>query len=63
MNNNKFTYEKFKTPNFGFSTFDFFGQVLLKLFTFLMNTDKDIYNIYSFSILLLYYKLSNTHNS
>ena len=46
INNNKFTYDKFKTAKFGFSIFDMFGQVLLKLFTFLINTaDKVIYNI------------------
>ena len=43
-NNNKFTYDKFKSAKFGFSMFDIFGEVSLKLF---INTaDKEIYKIY-----------------
>ena len=41
INNNKFTYDEFKSTIC-------FSQVLLKLFTFLINTaDKEIYNIFN----------------
>ena len=47
INNNKFTYDKYKTAKFGFSVFDVFSQVSLKLFTFLINTtDIEIDNMY-----------------
>ena len=43
INNNKFTYDKFKSAKFGFSITISFSEVLLKLFTFLINTaDKEI---------------------
>ena len=46
INNDKFRYDNFKTTKFGFSIFDMFGQVLLKLFTFFINTiDKEICKI------------------
>ena len=33
----KFTYDKSKSVKFGFSIFDSFSQVLLDMFTFLIN--------------------------
>ena len=45
INNNKFTCDKFRTAKF--STFDMFSQVLLKLFTFLINiTNIEIHYMY-----------------
>ena len=38
MNNIKFTYDKLESIKFGFSIIDIFSQVLLNLFTFLVNT-------------------------
>ena len=38
MNKIKFTYDKLDSIEFGFSIFDMFSQVLLNLFTFLINT-------------------------
>ena len=37
INKIKFTYEKLETVKFGFSILDMFNQVLLNLFTFLIN--------------------------
>ena len=46
INNNKFTYDKQKTLKIGCSIFNMFNQVILKLFTFLINTtNNEIYNI------------------
>ena len=38
MNNIIFTYDKLESINFGFSIIDIFSQVLLNLFTLLVNT-------------------------
>ena len=38
MNNNKFFICQTQTVEFGFNIFDVFSQVLLQLFTFLINT-------------------------
>ena len=54
MNNNKFTYDKFETVKFGFSIFDMFSSVLLKLFPSLINTKYDIQHL---SVVLLHIPL------
>ena len=47
INNNKFTYDKFKTVKFGFSILNMFYLSFIKIVYFLVNTaDKEIYNIY-----------------
>ena len=46
-NNNKFTYDKFKTANSDSAYSICFSQVVLVLFSFLINTaGEEIYNIY-----------------
>ena len=66
INNNKFTYDKFKSAKFGLSIFDMFSHVLLKLFTFLINTaDIEIYNIFDSFLFPQYFNtnLTNKHTN
>ena len=51
MNNVKFTYDKLQSVKFGFSIFDMFNQVLLNLFTFLINTTNQEVYVYHFGML------------
>ena len=46
MNNIKFTCDKLESVKFGFNIFHMFSQVLLNLFTFLINTtNQEVYKI------------------
>ena len=57
INNNKFTYDKFKSAKFGFSIVDMVYSSFIKIVTFLINTD-EIYNIFD-SFLFPYYFNTN----
>ena len=60
IDNNKFTYDKVRNSDSVYSICS--SQVLLKLFTFLINTaDKEIYNIFN-SFLFPYYFNTNRTN-
>ena len=59
MNKIKFTYDKLESIKFGFNIFDMFSQVLLNLFTFLINTtDIDTQHL-SIDFLISYYFIQN----